>query len=97
MRGNTLSVLSQLSNHGHLGADPVSMQSVRQSLELGPAQAHPGVEGASNLFYYLFDDWRAVYASISAFHKKLEDLVRITAQEIETNVTNKVSANSHSG
>lgn len=74
IRGNVLSVFCQLSQHGHEGADPVSMQSVRQSLPES-TQGHAGVEGASNLFYYLFDDWRAVYKSISTFHKRLEDLV----------------------
>ena len=57
---------------GHLSSDPTSMQSVRQTLE---ADANPGVEGASNLFYYLFDDWRAVYSTIAAFRVRLESLV----------------------
>lgn len=75
MRNNTLSVLSQLSNHGHLKADPISIQSVRQALELDSPQANIGIEGASNLFYYLFDDWRAVYSTISAYRQRLEELV----------------------
>jgi hypothetical protein len=66
MRGNTLSVLSQLSSFGHLSADPTSMQSVRQALD-----TNPGVEGASNLFY----DWMAVYSTIAAFRTRLEGLV----------------------
>jgi hypothetical protein len=74
MRGNTLSVLNQLSTLGHLSSDPISMQSVRQALE---QDANPGIEGASNLFYYLFDDWRAVYSTIAAFRSRLESLVRI--------------------
>jgi hypothetical protein len=74
MRGNTLSVLSQLSTLGDLSSDPTSMQSVRQALE---SDANPGVEGASNLFYYLFDDWRAVYSTIAAFRIRLEKLVRV--------------------
>jgi hypothetical protein len=73
MRNNTLSVLSQLSKHGHEKADPISMQSVRQALD--PTQADLGVEGASNLFYYLFDDWRAVYSTIGAYRQRLKELV----------------------
>jgi hypothetical protein len=72
LRNNTLSVLSQLSKHGHLKADPISLQSVRQSLDL---DSNPGVEGASNLFYYLFDDWRAVYSTVGAFRDRLNVLV----------------------
>jgi hypothetical protein len=75
IRGNTLSVLSQLSEHGHLHADPISMQTVRQALDLDASQVNPGVEGSSNLFYYLFDDWRAVYSTIAGFRKRLEELV----------------------
>ncbi|RDW88942.1 hypothetical protein BP6252_00974 [Coleophoma cylindrospora] len=73
LRDNVLSVFRQLSQHGHKDADPVSMQSVRQALPESPSDS-AGVEGASNLFYYLFDDWRAVYASLSRFHKRLEAL-----------------------
>ena len=75
IRGNTLSVLSQLSKWGHLNADPTSMQTVRQALQLDSAQADPGIEGASNLFYYLFDDWRAVYSTFAAFGERLKKLV----------------------
>lgn len=85
MRRNTLSVLSQLSKIGHDQADPISMQTVRQVLELDEAQANPGIEGASNLFYYLFDDWRAVYATVSSFQKRLHDLVFIPCS-IETRI-----------
>lgn len=43
IRKNTLSVLSQLSNHGHFSADPISMISVRQALESDSAQSNSGV------------------------------------------------------
>lgn len=82
IRGNTLSVLSQLSELGHLSADPTSMQTVRQALELDGAQANPGIEGSSNLFYYLFDDWRAVYSTIAAFRARLEKLVRLFPRNV---------------
>jgi hypothetical protein len=75
IRGNTLSVLAQLSHHGHLSADPTSMQTVRQALELDATQASTGIEGSSNLFYYLFDDWRAVYSTIAAYRARLAKLV----------------------
>jgi len=75
MRNNTLSVLRQLSNRGHLTTDPISMQAVRQALETDGSQAEPGIEGASNLFYYLFDDWRAVYTTIATYRHRLEELV----------------------
>lgn len=75
IRGNTLSVLSQLSRHGHRSADPTSMQTVRQALELDDAaQVSIGNEGSSNLFYYLFDDWRAVYSTIAAYRARLAKL-----------------------
>jgi len=82
MRRNTLSVLSQLSKIGHDQADPISMQTVRQVLELDEAQANPGIEGASNLFYYLFDDWRAVYATVSSFQKRLHDLQQTILEDM---------------
>ncbi|KAG4442736.1 hypothetical protein IFR05_001753 [Cadophora sp. M221] len=72
IRMNTLSVLSQLSTRGT--ADPISMQTVRQALKLDPGQGHPGLEGASLLFYYLFDDWRAVYSTVAMYHKRLDEL-----------------------
>ncbi|KAL2067302.1 hypothetical protein VTL71DRAFT_1726 [Oculimacula yallundae] len=72
IRMNTLSVLSQLSKHGT--ADPISMQTVRQALKLDPTQTQPGLEGASLLFYYLFDDWRAVYSTVAMYSKRLDEL-----------------------
>lgn len=76
MRSNTLSVLSQVSTCGHDSADPISMQTVRQVLELETSETDPGLEGASNLFYYLFDDWRSVYITVAIFRQKLQLLVR---------------------
>ncbi|KAG9245642.1 hypothetical protein BJ878DRAFT_418765 [Calycina marina] len=74
IRNNTFSVMSQLSNHGHFTADPISIQSVRQAVDSNTLPGLPGVERASNLFYYLFDDWRAVFFTMSAFRKRLEAL-----------------------
>ena len=75
IRGNTLSVLSQISVFGHQSASPISMQTVRQVLELDAAQVNPGIEGASNLFYYVFDDWRAVFLTVAKFKARLDALV----------------------
>lgn len=75
LRANTISVLSQLSSYGHDSADPISMQTVRQALDLDANQGDPGIEGASNLFYYLFDDWRAVYTTVAQFQIRLHELV----------------------
>lgn len=75
MRDNTHSILSQLSRHGHKAADPTSIQTIRQTLALDSADTDPGLEGASNLFYYLFDDWRAVYKTISRYRQRLNELV----------------------
>ncbi|KAH9210573.1 hypothetical protein DL95DRAFT_370770 [Leptodontidium sp. 2 PMI_412] len=80
IRMNTLSVLSQLSTHGT--ADPISMQTVRQALKLDPGQGHPGLEGASLLFYYLFDDWRAVYSTVAMYHKRLDELQGAILDEV---------------
>lgn len=75
-RSNLFSVLSQLSAINHDTTDPLSMQSVRQALA-DVDDGYHGVEGASNLFYYLFDDWRAVYSTVDVFGKKLLSLVRL--------------------
>ncbi|TVY54071.1 hypothetical protein LCER1_G005000 [Lachnellula cervina] len=72
-RLNLLSVLKQLSKVKNDSTDPLSMQSVRQALE-GLDIDDPGSEGSSNLFYYLFDDWRAVYSTVEVFGMKLKSL-----------------------
>lgn len=48
------------------------MQTVRDALETSDSW---GLDGSSNLFYYLFDDWRAVYYTVAVFQKKLRGLV----------------------
>lgn len=48
------------------------MQTVRQALKLDDIlETDQGIEGASLLFYYLFDDWRAVFLSIDMYRKRL--------------------------
>ncbi|KAM3071193.1 hypothetical protein ACMFMF_007668 [Clarireedia jacksonii] len=73
IRGNTLSVLRQISQQGYSIIDALSMQSIRPALDL-ERPLENGREGASNLFYYLFDDWRAVYVTAALFKKSLHEL-----------------------
>ena len=77
MRRNTLSVLSQLSTVGVDKTDPLSLQTVRYALKSEAAKAEPGIEGSSLLFYYLFEDWRAVYTTVGRFQQRLTNLVQI--------------------
>ncbi|KAE9376988.1 hypothetical protein N431DRAFT_555275 [Stipitochalara longipes BDJ] len=74
MRSNTLSVLKQLSTVGLDKTDPLSLQTVRYALKAEAVKDAPGIEGSSLLFYYLFDDWRAVYSTVGRFHHRLDTL-----------------------
>jgi len=76
MRSNTLSVLRQLSRIGLEKTDLLSLQAVRPVLNAETVKDTPGVEGSSLLFYYLFDDWPAVYSTVARFHDRLDNLVR---------------------
>lgn len=75
LRANTLSVLSQVSSLEQESFNPISLQTVRGALKLESDEdsAH---EGASNLFYYLFDDWHAAYETVAGFQSTLGNLVR---------------------
>ncbi|RFU36044.1 hypothetical protein B7463_g357, partial [Scytalidium lignicola] len=74
IRQNVLSVLRQLSKRGD-SADPLAMQSVRPALDSDEsAKSKVGIEAASNLFYYLFDDWRIVYTTIDSYKIRLKHL-----------------------
>jgi hypothetical protein len=75
VRRNTLSVLSQLSTIG--SADGVELISLRQPAESNDTSELTGVEGASNLFYYLFDDWTATYTLLMALQGNIEKLVSL--------------------
>jgi hypothetical protein len=53
----------------------LSLISVRQNLK-DDGKMNVGSEGASNLFYYLFDDWHATYKKLtSVFQDGLEEIV----------------------
>ncbi|RDL41990.1 uncharacterized protein BP5553_01969 [Venustampulla echinocandica] len=71
VRANLFSVFSQVSKCHDPPNNPISMQTVRDAL--GSSDSW-GIDGASNLFYYLFDDWRAVYCTVAVFQKKLRGL-----------------------
>lgn len=53
---------------------PIEMVDIRNALQKGKPLDW-GNEGASNLFYYLFDDWRAVYKAVETFQDRLKALV----------------------
>lgn len=74
VRKNTLSVLSQLSIIGLDAADGVELISLRQR---AGSKELTGIEGASNLFYYLFDDWTATYTLLMVLQGNLEKLVSL--------------------
>lgn len=44
---------------------------IRKALKEGLDLSSPGVEGSSLLFYYLFDDWETVYATVVRYSKRL--------------------------
>lgn len=50
------------------------MISVRQALKEDIHGTDSGVEGTSLLFYYLFDDWQAVYTTVVKYKMRLEQL-----------------------
>ncbi|KFZ08424.1 hypothetical protein V502_09362 [Pseudogymnoascus sp. VKM F-4520 (FW-2644)] len=74
VREHTLSVLSQLSIIGSGAADGVELISLRQPAGAKITSELTGVEGASNLFYYLFDDWTATYTLLRVLQGSLEKL-----------------------
>ncbi|KFY18338.1 hypothetical protein V493_08714 [Pseudogymnoascus sp. VKM F-4281 (FW-2241)] len=74
VRRHTLSVLSQLSKVGLDAADGVELISLRKHPEDQNTVELTGVEGASNLFYYLFDDWTATYTLLRVLQGNLEKL-----------------------
>lgn len=80
VRKHTLSVLSQLSKIGFYAADGVELISLRQPESANINVELTGVEGASNLFYYLFDDWTATYTLLRVIQGSLEKLVSLRIQ-----------------
>lgn len=77
IRGHSLSVLSQISDQGTKDAGSVSMTSVRLLLAQRGNHSDNGIEGSSNLFYYLFDYWHESYLYIIRVQTQLEDLVSL--------------------
>jgi len=88
IRGNTLNVLSQLSLRVDSAkkADPTTLTSVRKALDWDLLQENASTEAASNLFYYLFDDWRTAYALINTYHTKLATLETAILGDVDKKV-----------
>ena len=95
MRANMVSVLKQLSVHGFglFQDQPLTQSSVRKALQALAARrtragrpdhlAHVlGQEGASNLFYYLFEDYAAA-APFQEARDTLNELVCLPAAHCE--------------
>jgi hypothetical protein len=76
LRANTISVLSQVSILNQDSFNPISLQTVRGALD-PDNNTHHAHEGASNLFYYLFDDWHAAYETVAGFQSTLGNLVSL--------------------
>ncbi|CAG8960332.1 hypothetical protein HYFRA_00012406 [Hymenoscyphus fraxineus] len=74
-RSNLKNVFCQLSVIGmrEKSDTPIAMISLRNELSQNGVQDW-GSEGASNLFYYLFDDWQTVYQTVERFQDKLQAL-----------------------
>jgi hypothetical protein len=75
IREHTLSVLKQLSEKGLHNAGTMSMISVRELLKKDVLEKDYGTDGASNLFYYLFDNWHGTYLLISDIQRRLAHIV----------------------
>ena len=90
MRSNTLKVLRQLSKCGQqeYKTKIIEMISVRQPL----IDKHP-IEGSSNLFYYLFEDYAAAVEVLNASKLRLDHLVGLLA--IRPNIHTNYCGQSH--
>ena len=77
MRHHILSVLGQLSEHGRksaVGIDVLGLRSPKQDAQ-SPLPTIPRSEIASNLFYYLFDNWASTLKLLKKLKVDLHDLV----------------------
>ncbi len=74
VRKHTLTILGQLSKQGFNEATSTELISVRQSLR---ESERDGAEGASNLLYYLFEDWQGTFLLRLKFSDQLEKLVSL--------------------
>ncbi|KAH6678354.1 hypothetical protein B0J14DRAFT_582510 [Halenospora varia] len=87
LRSNLLSVLKQISKLGFLDPaktdNPLEIQAVRQAFNDHSDRLRD--EGASNLFYYLFDDWSAAYSTVKQFRQEL----KVLRKQIFTNINRK--------
>jgi hypothetical protein len=77
-------VLSQLSVNDTENGGSMSLVSVRKILENNASHHNDGSEGSSNLFYYLFDNWRGAYKVITSNQDRLTDLVSLLQRRKHT-------------
>lgn len=81
MRSNTLKVFRQLSKWG-LKEDQHNFSQLTSVRQPGRRSPRPGndksqsVEGSSNLFYYLFEDYSAAFDILNTSKAALDDIVR---------------------
>lgn len=74
MRRHVLSVLKQLSEQGRQNAVGIEKIGLRYVKDSAPASAMSGHEGASNLFYYLFDNWASTLKLLTKLKTDLTGL-----------------------
>lgn len=72
---NTMSLLSQLSKCYDFHVDSAPKHPLRQFLMQDEETDDFGIEVTSNIFYYLFDDWRTIFGSVVGVRQSLKDLV----------------------
>lgn len=77
MRSNTVKVLSQLSKRGKesFKGNILAMTAIRESLEKC-GEKHRGVEGSSNLFYYLIEEYQTTVVILENSKATLRDLTQ---------------------
>lgn len=100
MRSNTLKVFRQLSRVGikedqHKFSQLTSVRHTGQGQRLGDNKAQ-SVDVASNLFYYLFEDYTAAFDILNSSKAALDEIVRHIpsirspiAMPFDTNITNR--------
>lgn len=74
MRHHMLSVLKQLSEQGRAKAVGIEKIGLRYVIGSAPPSSMSGSEGASNLFYYLFDNWASTLKLLQARKAELKAL-----------------------
>lgn len=84
MRSNTLKVLKQLSKNASQKEKIAFTQLSNVRFSLRDDADNPaalGVEGSSNLFYYLFEDYSAAVDIVNSSKKTLESLRKVVLSD----------------